>query len=312
MDDTDWRTLVESIRAGKCTPFLGAGVAVPHLCLGGALARDLATRCNYPLSDADNLARVTQFLATTHQPDYARRMVKAYIQEGQQRFSDEDSSGVPLNFSRLATLDLPIYITTNYDDFMARAVTARLQRPARVEICRWHDRLIDELGKYRRDEPTGADPLVFHLHGHVSNDSSMLVTEDDYVDFMVSLANRGAKEVPVLSHWVRRALGLTTLLFIGYSLEDWNFRVLMRHLMKQQKLLRTDQAFSVSIQLPPEDAHLDPERRKAAMKFLSDYLGLTAIHVHWGTAADFLTELTQRVADGAPDPARMPVDAVAQ
>ena len=132
-------TLVESIRAGKCTPFLGAGVAVPHLSLGGALARDLATRCNYPLSDADNLARVTQFLATTHQPDYARRMVKTYIQEGQQRFSDEDSSGVPLNFSRLATLDLPIYITTNYDDFSPRGRPLRCDGTSLIEVSGSHD-----------------------------------------------------------------------------------------------------------------------------------------------------------------------------
>jgi hypothetical protein len=309
MDDTDWTTLVESITAGTCTPFLGAGVAVPHLPTGGPLARELAKEWGYPLSDDDNLARVTQFMATTHQPDFARRKVRARIEEGQRQFAQEDASGVPANFHRLAALDLPIYITTNYDDFMARAVLARTRKPARVEISRWHDRLLEPLGKYRPDEPTAGEPLVFHLHGHVSDDSSMLVTEDDYVDFMVSLANRGPKQVPVLSHWVRRALGMTTLLFIGYSLEDWNFRVLMRHLMKQQKLLRTDQAFSVSIQLPPEEGLLDPDRRTAAMRFLSDYLGLTAIRVHWGNAADFLEELHRRVAEASPELPR--IDALA-
>jgi hypothetical protein len=309
MDDTDWTTLVESIKAGTCTPFLGAGVAVPHLPAGGPLARELAQQCGYPLPDADNLARVTQFMATTHQPDFARRKVKARIVDGQQQFGQEDPSGVPTNFRRLAELELPIYITTNYDDFMARAVVARTQREARLEISRWHDRLLEPLGKYRPDEPTVADPLVFHLHGHVSNDSSMLVTEDDYVDFMVSLANRGPKQVPVLPHWVRRALGMTTLLFVGYSLEDWNFRVLMRHLMKQQKLLRTDQAFSVSIQLAPEEGLMEPERREAAMKFLSAYLERTAIRVHWGNAADFLAELHRRVAEASPEP--QPSDALA-
>src|SRR5262249_7426152 len=154
--------------------------------------------------------------------------VQARVEAGQNAFDAENPSGAPPNFHKLSALGLPIYITTNYDDFMARAVLARTKQPPRVEICRWHDRPVDPLGKYRRDEPSVADPLVFHLHGHVSNASSMLVTEDDYVDFMVSLANRGSKEVPVLPHWVRRVLGMTTLLFIGYSLEDWNFRVLMR------------------------------------------------------------------------------------
>ncbi len=313
MDDTDWQTLVESISAKTCTPFLGAGVAVPHLPAGGPLAQELAKACKYPLSDDDNLPRVAQYMATTYQPDYARRKVRARIMQGQQLFAAEDQSGVPLNFKRLADLDLPIYITTNYDEFMGRAVVFRTKQSVRMEICRWHDRLIESLGKYRTDEPTPAEPLVFHLHGHVSVPSSMLVTEDDYVDFMVSLANRGPKEVPVLPHWVRRALGTTTLLFVGYSLADWNFRVLMRHLMKQQKLLRAEQAFSVSIQLPPEEGQFDPDKREAAMKFLSDYLGLTAIRVHWGTAAEFLAELHNRVAaEATPDSSGTPVDAFAE
>jgi hypothetical protein len=151
VDETAWETLVESIVAGSCTPFLGAGVAIPQLPSGGTLARDLAKRHDYPLKDDENLARVAQYLATTHQPDFARRAVRDRIQEGQDRHDADHPSEVPTNFVRLAALNLPIYITTNYDDFMARAVRARIQKSARVEICRWHDRLIESLGKYRRD-----------------------------------------------------------------------------------------------------------------------------------------------------------------
>jgi SIR2-like domain len=297
VDKTAWETLVESIVAGSCTPFLGAGVAIPQLPSGGTLARDLAKRHDYPLKDDENLARVAQYLATTHQPDFARRAVRDRIQEGQDRHDADHPSEVPTNFVRLAALNLPIYITTNYDDFMARAVRARIQKSARVEICRWHDRLIESLGKYRRDEPVNTDPLIFHLHGHVQTPESLLVTEDDYIDFMVSLANRGPKDVPVLPHWVRRALARTSLLFIGYGLEDWNFRVLMRHLMKQQKVQQSDQAFSLSIQLPPDADFAAPEQREQAKEFLSKYLGTTSIHVHWVTAVDFLAELDRRVTE---------------
>ena len=311
MDETAWETLVESIVAGSCTPFLGAGVALPQLPSGGALARDLAHEFDYPLKDAENLPRVSQYLATSRQPDFARRAVRDRIQAGQDGHDAEHPSEVPANFVRLAGLHLPIYITTNYDDFMARAVRARTQKAARVEICRWHDRLVDSLGKYRRDEPTEDDPLVFHLHGHLETPESLLVTEDDYIDFMVSLANRGPKDVPVLPHWVRRALARTSLLFIGYGLEDWNFRVLMRHLMKQQKVQQSDQAFSLSIQLPPDEDFVEPKQREEAKEFLSKYLGTTAIHVHWVTAEHFLTELDRRVADARAARSQPPVHALA-
>jgi SIR2-like domain len=187
---------------------------------------------------------------------------------------------------------LPIFITTNYDTFLQRALAATGTHVPRVEICRWKGELLKEIPRYASAKPTSREPLVFHLHGHTDTEASILVTEDDYIDFTVSLAHRTDKD-PVIPHWIRRALSWTTLLFIGYSLEDWNFRVLMRHLMKQQQVLRSEQAFSLSIQL--SDSGIDAERRARAERFLADYLGTSAIRVHWGPAGPFLAELDERV-----------------
>jgi len=90
-------------------------------------------------------------------------------------------------------------------------------------VCRWNSQLQEELEGYADGHPSAECPLVFHLHGQLSNESSLLVTEDDYIDFTVSLGQQGPDSV--IPHWIRRALSRTTLLFVGYSLEDWNFRV---------------------------------------------------------------------------------------
>jgi hypothetical protein len=272
-------------------------VAIPHLPSGQELSRELADEFGYPLTDRDNLARVAQFIATTHQGAFARRKIQEKILRSQRKFDGGDRAKVPQNYTRLAALSLPIYLTTNYDDFLARAISAHTGQKAWVEISRWSDRLAEELGRYPTRQPSADSPLLFHLHGVADNVSSIVATEDDYIDFMVSLANRGMKERDgVLPHWVRRALAQTTLLFVGYSMNDWNFRVLMRHLMKQQKILRTDQYFSVSIQMPPDDKLIAPDKRKEAEQFLSDYVGTTAIQILWVTAEDFLSQLQERVA----------------
>jgi len=295
MDESGWETVVDSVLANECTPFLGAGVALPHLPSGEAMALELAEEYEYPLTDTGNLPRVAQFLSTTHQSAFAKRKILEKILQRQQAFSGSDRSKVPENYSKLAGLCLPIYLTTNYDDFLVRALRASTVGPVRSEIARWHDRLVEDLGKYSAEKPTPESPLVFYLHGSVDVPSSILATEDDYIDFMVSLANRGPREIAVLPHWVRRSLGQTTLLFIGYSLNDWNFRVLMRHLMKQQNILRSDQYFSVSIQIPPHSTLISPDKRDKAKQFLSDYLGTTAISILWCTADTFLDELHRRV-----------------
>jgi hypothetical protein len=290
LDEAVWMTLVDSVIAGKCTPFLGAGIAWPYLPTGKDLAIALAKEFDYPLNDPANLARVAQYIATVHDAPFAKRRVRDRIRTRRNEFLASSERNFPVNYKRLADLRLPIYLTTNYDDFLTLALNAA-GRPPWVEVCRWNDQLQEELGGYpAQNQPAAERPLVFHLHGELSNESSLLVTDDDYIDFTVSLGQQG--EDSVIPHWIRRALSRTTLLFVGYSLEDWNFRVLMRQLMKQQRVQRYEQALSLSIQL--SDTNIPLDQRPKAERFLADYLGTSAIRIYWGQAEPFLAELDRR------------------
>jgi hypothetical protein len=66
----------------------------------------------------------------------------------------------------------------------------------------------------------------------------------------------------------------------------------MRQLMKQQNVIRQQQALSLSIQLSDDD--MAPEQRDKAERFLADYLGTSAIRIYWGEATPFLEALGQR------------------
>jgi len=292
LTETEWTTLVNRVVKGACTPFLGAGVAWPFLPTGKELATTLADKFEYPLPDPTNLPRVAQYVATLHKdPSYAQGQVREEISARQKKFIESSDVDFPQNYRILANLRLPIYITTNYDDFLTRALKAAGRDP-RVEVCRWNNWLYED-HEYSEDEPTEDHPLVFHLHGDLSDEGSLLVTEDDYIDFTVSLSQRGGAEDPVIPHWIRRALGRTTLLFVGYSLEDWNFRILMRQLIEQLRVLRHQQSPSISIQL--SDTTIPPKKRQAAQRFLAEYLDTTsAIRVYWGQAEPFLKELDKR------------------
>jgi hypothetical protein len=291
-----WETLVDAVSHKECTPFLGAGVAVPYLPRGAQLAEELAKEFDYPLDDVTNLARVTQYIASRHQPSYAKRRVCERITDAQADADRQLNGRLPQAHVALAWFQLPLYVTTNYDDYLQRAVSAAVTGPPTVEVCRWNDRLALDLPKYSAKAPTAEKPLIFHLHGHVSEQNSVLVTEDDYIDFVVSLTQRREKTDPVIPHYVRRALGNTNLLFIGYSLEDWNFRVLLRHIMRQQNIQLHDRYRSLSIQFA--STNLDPEKRRRAEEFLERYLQTTsAIDVYWGDAGTFLCDLQRRVAE---------------
>ncbi len=121
--------------------------------------------------------------------------------------------------------------------------------------------------------------------------ASMVVTEDDYVDFVTAIA-RDERNV-VIPPRVQDALALSSLLFVGYGMGDWNFHVLLRLLIAELAGSESGR-LSVSVQLPPDDDLVVPERRHDAEAFLAKYLGASSVQIHWGDARSFLHELRNR------------------
>ena len=288
LQDRDWDLLMRRIRAGKCTPFLGAGAAQGVLPLGSQIARDWAKEFGYPLEDAGNLARVATYLAVQYDPMYPKEML---LKNWFQNAKPPDYSKPEEPHATLANLPLPIYMTTNYDPFMTNALKAAGKKPRR-ELCRWNNFIKDNPSIFDQDpgfEPSPEEPVVFHLHGHDGFAESLVLTEDDYLDFLVSIS----KDDQLLPHQIRRCLAGTSLLFVGYSLSDWSFRVLFRGLVTsvEQSLRR----ISVTVQLPPVSDQAEPQLHEAEIQtYLSKYFDQIDIRVYWGTAQEFMTELRTR------------------
>lgn len=118
----------------------------------------------------------------------------------------------------------------------------------------------------------------------------MVLTEYDYVDFIVSLIKDERRDV--IPSFIRKALSISTLLFIGYKLEDINFRVIFQYLMDSLGIKLKSRSIAV-LRLPSEV----PDGKK---KEAQDYLDKRAknrfkIDVFWGDASDFSEELRRRL-----------------
>jgi hypothetical protein len=128
----------------------------------------------------------------------------------------------------LASLPLPIYVTTSYFDFMEAALAKAGKQP-RSEICYWNSTLknIPSVFKGGNYQPTEKEPLVYHLHGRDTYPSSLVLTEDDYLDFLVGVSQNWETLPPP----VTQALSTSSLMLLGYSLRDWDFRTVFRGLI---------------------------------------------------------------------------------
>ncbi len=292
LTDDDWNNLVSLIIEQRCTPIIGAGACGKTLPLARDLSLSWAKEHHYPLTaSAQDLSRVSQYLAITKYEmfpkDELRKKFGAY---GRPDFNSNDEP-----HALMADLQLPIYITTNYDDFMAQALESR-RRPYVREFPRWNRfpeiQGMKSIFESRTRDPRGplaGKTLVYHLHGHLEVPQSIVLTEDDYLDFLIRLTTDQA----LIPSKVRTALAGTSLLFIGYSMADWNFRVLLRGLIGS---LGASLGYaSVAVQLPPEGLSTDQQER--AQEYLSSYFSQIQrlkFKIFWGDVGDFTRELRRR------------------
>jgi len=270
-----WSILLERINNQRCVPFLGAGASFPALPLGSTIAAEWAREYDYPGDNPKNLVEVAQYLAIKFDPAYPKeKMLKQVASAKRPDFNAPDEP-----HALLADLPLPIYLTTNYDDFMVCALKSR-HKDARRELCRWNTLIDNEPSVFDHDfTPTVANPVVFHLHGH-SIAESLVLTEDDYLYFLANLGRDKLLPIPV-----QRALQRSTCVFIGYRLADWNFRVLFQGLRAHRMA-----GASIAVLKPPGDDELANRQRE----YLDRYYENMELKVYWGSAAEFTTELRER------------------
>jgi SIR2-like protein len=298
LEERTWSILLRAIKGQRCTPFLGAEVAFGDYPVRSEIAREWATKYGYPLQDAGDLARVAQFIATENDPLFP----KDEIINRFKAIQSPDLTNPDEPHRVLADLPLPVYITTNYDDSMMRALgnkyvgdTEVPHKDPRRELCRWNEHILAPRSVFESDfESSVANPVVFHLYGHTEAPQSLVLTEDDYLDFLASVS-RDQNLIPAR---IQQALTLGCLLFLGYRLTDLDFRVLLRSLVSY---LKKNRYFSskahVSIQVVAVGDTIDQAQTELIEKYLSKYCGRLDIEVGWGTCREFVSELRRRWED---------------
>jgi hypothetical protein len=200
----------------------------------------------------------------------------------------------------LAELPLPIFITTSHHDFLEVALSrANPPKQPVSEIFYWDDTLHHIPSLYDKEpdyQPTPARPLVYHLYGLDSYPESLVLTEDDYLDFLIKVASpevRHSTQQRAIPSSVLKALAGTSLLLLGYQVYDWEFRILFRGIiraMNDSRANNSNVAESILMQIEPGQGHADPGRVK---EYLIKYFDQSRFKVYWGDVTGCTRELWQ-------------------
>jgi hypothetical protein len=323
-NEVDWKTIIRRIKTGKCTPLISYQVTSHHFSDNQAVVRAWADRIGYPLADRENLARVAQYAGLIGRDRLSAK--EEYLDFLKQRLLNKARSEIQpdqtifflktlgdelldLNFSEvaarlgypkyeneldnplrvLAELPLPIYLTTNFATYMEDALKATGKEPV-TEVCYWRNDLRDDVPSvFEEDpdyEPSVGKPLVYHLHGLDTHPSSLVLAEDDYLDFLVKVS----QDVDAIPTRVSQALADSSLLLLGYQLQGWDFRAVFRGLITTKRSSR--RLLSLSIQLMPDLEGV--ANLKSAREYLERYFDDANFEIYWGDAQSFLQELWEQ------------------
>jgi len=258
-----YRVIADCFRDHSVALFLGAAasfVGAPTdmaLPSGMELAKLLVERSEYPGALSDPLTKVAQYLEEVPADrEYILSTVAARFCE---HIDPEYQSALTQFLAGVPTAIIPrLIITTNYDTLVEGALEKR-QLPYLVvshilKGSRYAGRLLcyeslrsplDGSNIQTRQQvedhllelsDQGVHPvLIYKMNGTAWLRSgktmldSVVLTENDYIDF---LAQDILGRIP---DTILELLRASRLLFLGYALEDWNFRVLLRKLQLIQR-----------------------------------------------------------------------------
>ena len=142
-------------------------------------------------------------------------------------------------------------------------------------------------------EPSTERPLVFYLFGRWNERSSLVLTEDEYIRYLIGFTSNKA----FVPEQVRLALCDTLLLFLGFQTEECAFRVIFQSILAQAGSEQLENYAHIAAQIEPEDERtLEPQR---ARRYLEKYFIKGAnINIFWGRAEDYLAGLIEKWGKG--------------
>lgn len=256
----NYANIAKRLKNGNVVPFFGSGASVvaglPSAdklvdCLIEGLVEGLSeayerptnihefVRTNMRVERKEDLAFVASYLQLKDYHELRSRVRRALL--------EPDPAPVPVQIHKvLCGLELEkvkIYLTTNYDDLIEEALKPRKpwvvvqradQNNAEKVWCRpqggdWEEFDSNSFGTKEKQE-IKEGPIVLKLHGTLDRgtdqNDSFLITQEQYVNF---LAREQSQQVPPTLFTMMRE---KSFLFLGYSLKDWNVRVLLQQFAK--------------------------------------------------------------------------------
>ena len=290
MKERHWNSLIGALRHGQCILMLGPEIPVSTSSTGPAAACDdnasfvEAFRCQLARELEDDNRHVTgnTLAAVAQQYEDSEGFGASSLRAAAEMFFRSRTYRPSAVHDTLAKLPFSLILTTCQDELLIEALKTAGKTPISQ---RYH------LRGDKRDNPefvlpnSPAAPIVFHLFGEAVEPASLVISENDVIDFLIAVVS----ERPPLPNSLLRALKRVgqSFLFIGFGIKHWDLRVLLKVLIRALELNRTGTAIAAE----PLRSLLQSDRDDVILFYQRG----TRVELEDSDVGAFLVELSKRL-----------------
>ena len=294
MKERHWNNLVGSLRHGNCVLMLGSEIPVKVASTTSttastdstSLAEELRRKLARELEEDNRSATGTTLAALAQQYEDTEGFGPTTLRATAEMALTSRLYSPSSVHDQLAALPFSLIVTTGQDSMLEQALKAAGKAPI---TQRYH------LRGDKRENPefvvpgSPASPVVFHLFGSAEEPSSLVLSENDVLDFLI----RVVSERPPLPNSLLRVLKRIgqSFLFVGFGIKHWDLRILLKILLRALELNRSGPAVAAE----PLDSLIQSDRDEMILFYQRG----TRVELEDADVGTFLTKLSERLeADG--------------
>jgi len=223
LDDKYWDTLIYAINENRCILMLGPDASIEESnnvytpcteVLSGEMAEKISSQTNEwnIVLNPTNLTQVSQYYAMIEDRNALELKIRSF-------YRSRKNKTCPIHQS---LAELPFYFAINSTpDQMYNNALKKIGKDPIMNYYHYKGPKNDdtiEMGTRHR-------PLIYYLLGHISEPRSLVLTEDNLLNFLVSLASDQRPLPANITSELRKED--RCFLFLGFGFKHWYLRILL-------------------------------------------------------------------------------------
>jgi hypothetical protein len=277
-EENDWDDLIDAINYKKCILMLGPETAFENSngfrkLYSVLLAEQLAEKIEPEIKekiDQKNLAEVSNYFLSPNKKGRSRNNLISRVKN----FYLKDDRLTTSFHQDLAALPFYLTLTTSPDILFLNALRERKKSP-NIGYFNFNK------GKSEVNylEGTEDQPLIFYLFGSLQDPESLVITENELLDFLISILTPKGLPNDLVSELQDPE---KSFLFLGFGFKNWYLRILLRVL--NVKIAKNNCSFAIEDFTPFNKKSLE-----STALFYSE--GYCKVHFFEKSLEDFAKEL---------------------